>query len=694
MGTAFVQPLLKANQQLEQQCINLLRFLSIDMVQKADSGHPGLPLDAAPMAYVLWRQFLHFNPKNPSWFNRDRFVLSAGHGSALLYSLLYATGFNVSLEDLQRFRQLDSITPGHPERGHTPGVEVTTGPLGQGFGNGIGLSMAEAHLASKFNRDKHQIVDHYTYGIVSDGDLMEGVAAESASLAGHLKLGKLIYLYDCNHVTLSAAADITFTEDVGKRFEAYHWQVLNVADGNDTAALYQALSEAREETERPSLIIVQTHIGYGSPKQDSFLAHGSPLGAEAVRQTKQNLGWPEEPAFYVPEEALSEFRKAIETGHQHETDWNDRFENYRQAYPELAHQFEASLRGELETGWQESLPHFEPSEKGISTRAASGKVLNAIAPILSALMGGSGDLNPSTYTELKGMGDFESPLAQVPNHEGICGGVWNYAGRNIAFGIREHAMGAIMSGLAAHGGTIPFGGTFLTFSDYMRPSIRLAALMGLHVVYVFTHDSIALGEDGPTHQPIEQVASLRAIPQMTVIRPADGNETVVAWQVALENNHPVSLILTRQNLPVLDRQRFAAAEGLRRGAYILEDVSQPDIILIATGSEVSLIVEAADQLKAEGMRARVVSMPSWELFEQQDVQYKQSIFPPSLKVRLAVEAGVPQGWEKYVGDQGAILGIDCFGASGSGSEVMKKFGFTASNVTKLAKSLLSQQREC
>lgn len=685
----------QSSQQLTQLCINMLRFLSVDMVQKANSGHPGLPLDAAPMAFVLWTEFLRFNPRNPNWFNRDRFVLSAGHGSALLYSLLYATGYDLSLEDIKQFRQVDSKTPGHPERGHTPGVETTTGPLGQGFGNGVGLAMAEAHLAAKFNQPDYPIVDHYTYGIVSDGDLMEGVSSEAASLAGHLKLGKLIYFYDSNHITLSAATDLTFTEDVGRRFEAYGWQVLQVADGNDIDALRQSLILARQETNKPSLIIVRTHIGYGSPKQDSYLAHGSPLGEEDVRQTKRNLGWPEEPPFYIPEEALAESRKAIELGHKAEEDWNACLMAYQKTYPELAMAFNATICGELESGWQENLPYFEPSEKGIATRAASGQVLNAIALRVSALMGGSADLNPSTSTELKGLGNFESPLEQEqnpePNYEGAASGGWNYAGRNIAFGVREHAMGTIMNGLAAHGGIIPFGGTFLAFSDYMRPPMRLAALMGLKIVYIFTHDSIALGEDGPTHQPIEHLASLRAIPRMIVIRPADGNETVVAWQVALEiKDQPISLVLGRQNLPVLDRQRFASVEGLRRGAYILEDAvnGQAELILIATGSEVSLILEAAEHLKADGILVRLVSMPSWELFERQDKAYQQSVFPPHLKARLAVEAGVPQGWEKYVGDQGDVLGIDQFGASGPGSVVMRKFGFTAKNVVERAQALV------
>lgn len=694
MGTAVASQRNQANAQLEQQCINMLRFLSVDMVQKADSGHPGLPLGAAPMAYVLWSKFLRFNPQNPDWFNRDRFVLSAGHGSALLYSLLFAFGYDVSIDDLKRFRQIDSNTPGHPERGKTPGVELTTGPLGQGFANGVGLAIAEAHLAARMNRGEHQIVDHYTYGIVSDGDLMEGVASESASLAGHLQLGKLIYLYDSNQITLSAAADITFTEDVKQRFEAYKWHVLQVTDGNDTTALYEAIAQAKQDTTRPSLIIVETHIGYGSPKQDSYLSHGSPLGEEAVRQTKENLDWPTEPNFLVPEAALRECRVAIERGNQQEEAWRKQFEQYQSTYPDLVRQFERMLQSQPEADWKTVLPQFEPSEKGISTRAASGKTLNAIATKVPALVGGSGDLNPSTHTELKGYGDLESPMLQAPNHEGICGGVWGYAGRNIAYGIREHAMGGIMNGLAAHGGILPFGGTFLTFSDYMRPSIRLACVMELNVIYVFTHDSLALGEDGPTHQPIEQIASLRAIPNMTVIRPADGNETTVAWQVAIEHTQgPISLILSRQNLPVLDRQTLAPADGLKRGAYILADTPNPDLILIATGSEVGMIVEAATQLKSEGISARLVSMPSWELFEQQDETYKQSVLPDRLKVRLSVEAGVPQGWERYTGAIGKAFGIDQFGASGPASDVMKKFGFTAAHVAEMAKALVQQHRE-
>jgi transketolase len=645
------------------------------------------------MAYVLWTNYMRFNPKNPNWFNRDRFVLSAGHGSALLYSLLYTCGFDISLEDLQQFRQINSKTPGHPERGHTPGVEVTTGPLGQGFGNGVGLAMAEAHLAATFNQPDQTIVDHYTYGLVSDGDLMEGVASEAASLAGHLKLGKLIYLYDCNHVTLSASTDLTFTEDVKKRFEAYEWHVQNIADGNDIAAIDQALHQAKAETNKPSLIIVQTHIGYGSPKQDSYQAHGSPLGEKDVRQTKRNLGWPEEPTFYIPEDALAEFRKMIPVGQQLEEEWHARFERYQASYPELARTFETTLAGKLEPGWQKALPTFQPMDKGISTRAASGQVLNTVAPYIPALIGGSADLNPSTHTELKGLGDFESPLDYEPNHEGSASGGWNYLGRNIAYGVREHAMGTIMNGLAAHGGLIPFGGTFLTFSDYMRPPIRLAALMALQIIYVFTHDSIALGEDGPTHQPIEQLANLRAIPQLIVIRPADGNETVLAWQVALETqDRPISLILSRQNLPILDRARFTSAEGVRRGAYILEDTDQPDIILMASGSEVSLIVEAADQLQNEGIQVRIISMPSWELFELQDAEYQASILPSEIRVRLAVEAGVPQGWEKYVGNDGDILGINQFGASGHSTDVLQKFGFTPDNVVQHAKNLLAKHR--
>ena len=555
--------------QLDQLCINTLRFLSVDMVQKANSGHPGLPLGAAPMAYVLWTRWLRYNPRNPHWFNRDRFVLSAGHGSALLYSLLHLSGYDLSLDDIRQFRQWGSKTPGHTEHGYTPGVEITTGPLGQGFANAVGMAIAEAQLAARYNRPGHALIDHHTYALVSDGDLMEGVASEAASLAGHLKLGKLTCLYDDNHVTLSAGTDITFSENRALRFEAYGWHTVSVADGNDLAAIDAALAAARAETARPSLILVHTHIGYGSPEQDSFKAHGSPLGVDGVRKTKQKLGWPTEPEFLIPDEALAHFREAVERGAQDEAAWNERMSAYAKAFPDMAEELQYRLRDELPPGWDADIPVFQADAKGLATRDASAKVMNAIAPRLPALTGGSADLDPSTKTALKGMGDFNPPPVKNADEQGSDSGGWSYAGRNLHFGIREHAMGAIVNGLAAHGGFIPYGSTFLIFSDYMRPAIRLAALMGLHIVHVFTHDSIAVGEDGPTHQPVEQLASLRAIPNLIVIRPGDANETAVAWRVALETrDRPVMLVLSRQDMPTLDRSRYAAADGLRRGAYV------------------------------------------------------------------------------------------------------------------------------
>jgi transketolase len=679
---------------LDELAINSIRFLSVDAVQKANSGHPGLPLDAAPMAYVLWTRFLKHSPTNPNWFDRDRFVLSAGHGSMLLYSLLYLTGYDLSLKQIKQFRQWGSITPGHPERGLTPGVEVTTGPLGQGFGNGVGMAIAEAHLAARYNRPDFELINHFTYGLVSDGDLMEGVASEAASLAGHLKLGKLIYLYDNNHVSLAAGTNITFTEDRAKRFEAYGWHTQSIEDGNDLDALDQALRAARDETERPSLILVRTHLGYGSPnKQDTYEAHGSPLGEEEVRLTKENLGWPVEPPFYVPDEALEHFRQAVDRGRQAEAEWKDMLSAYARAYPDLASELQPIMRGELPQGWDTDMPHFPPDAKGLKTRVASGKILDAITPKLPALIGGSADLDPSTHTALQGMGDFENPEKATGDMQGSAGGGWSYAGSNLHFGVREHAMGAILNGMAAHGGTIPFGATFLIFSDYMRPSIRLAALSQLHVIYIFTHDSIGLGEDGPTHQSVEQLASLRAIPNITVIRPADANETAVAWRVALETrNRPVALVLTRQNVPTLDRSQLAAAEGLRRGAYVLADApnGKPDVILIATGSEVSLILETRQELLKQNIQARVVSMPSWELFEAQSQEYRDSILLPSVRARLAIEAGAPQGWYRYVGDQGDVIGVDRFGASAPGDVVMQEYGFNVENVRQRVLALLKK----
>jgi len=677
----------------DQQCIDTLRFLSVDMVQKANSGHPGLPLDAAPMAYVLWTRHLKHNPSNPQWPDRDRFVLSAGHGSALLYSLLFATGYDVSLEDIQQFRQWGSKTPGHPERGHTPGVEVTTGPLGQGLANAVGMAVGEAHLAARYNREGHTLIDHRTWVIASDGDLMEGIGSEAASLAGHLQLGKLICLYDDNYVTLSAGTDMTFSEERAKRFEAYGWHTLRVSDGNDVAALDAALAAACNETKRPSLILVRTHIGYGSPEQDSYKAHGSPLGIEDVRKTKEKLGWPVDPPFLVPGAVLKHFRGAVDRGAQAEADWAQRFDAYAKAFPEAAHEVQRRLRGALPDGWDARLPVFPADKKGMATRVAGGKVMNAIAPKVVALMGGSADLDPSTHTALKNLGDFNPFVTPGEDTEGSSGGGWSYGGRNLHFGVREHAMGAIVNGLAAHGGFIAFGATFLIFSDYMRPAIRLAALMGLHVVHVFTHDSIALGEDGPTHQPVEQLASLRAIPNLTLIRPADANEVVVAWQVALETrDRPVLLALSRQDVPTLDRSRCASAEGLRRGAYVLSEAQhgQPELILIATGSEVGLIVAAAEQLQAEGIAVRCVSMPSWELFEAQPRDYRDEVLPPMVSARLAVELGAAQGWQRYTGDRGDMLGVDHFGASAPASVLLPKYGFTVDNVVARAKALLSQ----
>jgi transketolase len=679
--------------QLDQQCVNTLRFLSVDMVQKANSGHPGLPLGAAPMAYVLWTRWLRYNPRNSHWFNRDRFVLSAGHGSALLYSLLHLTGYDLALDDIRQFRQWGSKAPGHPERGHTPGVETTTGPLGQGMGNAVGMAIAEAQLAARYNQPGHTLIDHHTYAIVSDGDLMEGVASEAASLAGHLRLGKLTCLYDNNYVTLAAGTDITFSENRARRFEAYGWHTVSVTDGNDLAAIDAALAAARAETERPSLIVVRTHIGYGSPEQDSFKVHGSPLGQDNVRTTKQTLGWPTEPEFLIPEAALAHFRAAVERGARAEAAWNASLSDYVRAHPDLAEELQGRLRAELPPGWDADIPEFDADDTGLATREASGKVINAIAPRLPALTGGSADLDPSTKTALKGLGDFNPPATKDADQQGADSAGWSYAGRNLHFGVREHAMGAMVNGLAAHGGFIPFGATFLIFSDYMRPSIRLAALMGLHVVHVFTHDSIAVGEDGPTHQPVEQLANLRAIPNIVVIRPGDANETAVAWRVALESRErPVLLVLTRQTLPTLDRSRYGAADGLRHGAYVLSDApnGRPELILLASGSEVSLILAAAECLQQEGIAVRCVSMPSWELFEALPQSDRDAVLPSSVGARLAVELGVPQGWERYTGARGDVLGVERFGASAPAAVLLREYGFTVDNVCARAKALLAR----
>jgi transketolase len=681
---------------IDELCINTLRTLSIDAIQKADSGHPGLPLGAAPMAYVLWTHFLKHNPKNPNWYDRDRFVLSAGHGSMLLYSLLHMTGYSLSLEQIKQFRQWGSITPGHPESELTPGVEVTTGPLGQGFANGVGMAIAEAYLAARFNKPEFNIIDHYTYGIVSDGDLMEGVAAEAASLAGHLQLGKLIYLYDDNHMTLSASTHLSFSENTQKRFDAYGWHTQTVEDGNDIQAIEKAIEAARQMTNKPSLILIKTIIGYGSPhKEDTFEVHGSPLGAEEVKLTKQFLGWPEKPAFYIPDKAEKHFRQAVTNGKAEEKKWNETLSSYGKKYPELAKEFKQFSKRELPSGWDKNIPVFAADEKGMATRDASEKVMQAFSPMMPGFIGGSADLNTSTKTALDNLGTFASPNNAKGDMQGSIKGGWNYAGQNIFYGIREHAMGSISNGLATFPGIIPFTATFLIFSDYMRPPIRLAALMQLQVIYVFTHDSIALGEDGPTHQPIEQLANLRAVPNLTVIRPADANETAEAWKVAIETQHnPVALILTRQKIAVFDRKKYAAAKGLRRGAYIISEApkAKPQIILIATGSEVSLALAAKEKLATKKISVRVVSMPSWELFSAQSKQYRESILPPKITKRLAIEMGVSQGWDRYIGEKGDIISIEKFGASAPSSILLQQYGFTIENVCKRAINLLKKTK--
>jgi transketolase len=684
---------------LDLQCINTLRFLSVDMIQQAGSGHPGLPLGAATMAYALWTQQLKHHPANPLWPDRDRFVLSAGHGSALLYSLLHVTGYDLSLDELKRFRQWGSKAPGHPERGHTPGVEITTGPLGQGLANAVGMAVAEAHLAARYNQGGHTPVDHRTWALVSDGDLMEGVAAEAASLAGHLQLGKLVCLYDDNRVTLSAGTDITFSEDRALRFEACGWQTLVIDDGNDLDEVSAALAAARADTIRPSLILVRTHIGFGSPEQDSFKAHGSPLGVDDVKRTKQTLGWPLDPPFLVPAAARAHFRQALERGAKAEASWNARWRAYAEALPDLAAELQGRLRGDLPTGWDADIPIFPTDTKGMATRVAGGQVMNAIAPRLPALFGGSADLDPSTHTALKGQGTFNPPWRAGQDAQGSDAGGWSPSGRNLHFGVREHTMGAIVNGLAAHGGFLPFGATFFIFSDYMRPAIRLAALMGLHEILVFTHDSIAVGEDGPTHQPVEQLASLRAMPNLTLIRPADANETAVAWKVAVEaRDRPVLLVLTRQDLPTLDRSQYASADGLRRGAYVVWESpgtatanatrSEPELILLASGSELTLILAAAERLHAEGVAVRCVSIPSWDLFDAQPQRYRDEVLPPTVRARLAVELGAVQGWHRYVGDQGAVMGMERFGASAPAGVLMREFGFTTDDVLARARCLL------
>jgi transketolase len=664
---------------LDELCINTIRCLAIDAVQKANSGHPGLPMGAAAMAYVLWTRFLRYNPHNPKWPNRDRFVLSAGHGCMLLYSLLHLTAYDLSLDDIKNFRQWGSKTPGHPEHFLTPGVETTTGPLGQGFGNAVGMAIAGKYLAAYFNRPAHQLVDYTIYGICSDGDLMEGVSAEAASIAGFLGLNNLIFLYDNNHITIEGSTDLAFSqEDVGKRFEAYGWFVQRLDDGNDLDAVEGALQAARAEKERPSLIIARTHIAYGSPnKHDSASAHGEALGEDEVKATKQNLGWPLEPTFYIPEEALQHFRGAVPAGEKLQSKWNQKLAAYREAFPDLAKDWDLYASGQLPQGWKQKIPTFSASDKPIATRSASEKVLAAIAPSLPFFLGGAADLSPSTKTYVKGLGDFARG---------------KYGAKNFHFGIREHGMGSIVNGMAVSG-LLPYGSTFFIFSDYMRPTIRLAALMHAHSIFVFTHDSVFLGEDGPTHEPIEQLASIRAIPNICMIRPADANETAVAWRLAIEHKDgPVLLVLTRQNLPILDRARYASADGVERGAYVLADSpgGVPQIILIASGSEVALAVESQDKLAAEGIAARVVSMPSWDLFEKQPQSYRDEVLPPTVTARVAVEAGAPFGWERYVGPKGAVIGLNRFGASAPYKVIAEHLGFTPANVVEHARRLLGK----
>jgi transketolase len=659
--------------ELDQLCINTIRALSLDAVQKANSGHPGLPLGAAPMAYVLWTRFLRHNPRNPKWDNRDRFLLSAGHGSMLIYSLLHLTGYDLPLDELKNFRQFGSKTPGHPEYGLTPGVEITTGPLGQGFANGVGMAMGAAHLGAKFNKEGFPVIDHYVYAIVSDGDLMEGVASEAASLAGHLKLGKLIYLYDDNHVTIEGFTSLAFSEDVPKRFEAYGWHTLTVTDGNNLEDIEAAISEAQSVTDKPSLISVKTVIGFGMPTQGTRKAHSDAPGEDAVKETKRHLGWPEDKQFYIPEEALAHFRQAIQHGEQFEAEWHELVETYEQQHPEEAKTFRTTMSGDLPEGWEDHLPKFEDA-KPVATRVASGEVINALAPVMPMLIGGSADLGVSNNTDIKEGGSFEAGT---------------YDGRILHFGVREHAMGSTMTGISLNGGLIPYGGTFLTFSDYMRPAIRLAALSEVQVIYVFTHDSIGLGEDGPTHQPIEHLAALRAIPHLFVIRPADPAEVSEAWRIAiLRRSAPTALALTRQKVPVIDRKKFAKADGLRRGAYVLADAETPRLILIATGSEVSLAMEAREKLEGEGVPTRVVSMPCWELFDEQSQEYRDEVLPPTINARLAIEAGVRQGWDRYVGPVGNVVCLDRFGASAPGEVALRELGFNVDNVLQQVRGLL------
>ncbi len=665
---------------IDESCINTLRLLSADMVEQAKSGHPGLPMGAAAMAYVLWTRFLRHNPANPKWFDRDRFVLSAGHGSALQYSLLHLAGYDLSLDDLRQFRQWGSKTPGHPEFGVTPGVEATTGPLGQGLAMVVGMALAQRFLARRFNRPSLPVCDHYTYALVSDGDLMEGVASEAASLAGHLGLGKLVCLYDDNKISIDGPTALSFTEDVGTRFTAYGWHVQRVEDGNDVAALTDAIDKARNEAERPSLVIVQTHIGFGSPKQDSEKAHGEPLGPEALATAKKNLGCPVDGFFCVPDEVGATFRQALDKGAVSENDWIALLADYEKAYPQDAEVFKQwCLAGKLPADWDAEVPVFRPEDGSMATRNASGKVLNAIARRVHNLIGGSADLTPSNKTYIDGAPDQSSEHPE---------------GNNVRFGVREHAMGAVVNGMALHGGMIPYGGTFLIFSDYMRPAVRLSALMNTHSIFVFTHDSISVGEDGPTHQPVEQLAGLRAIPNLTVLRPADANETAAAWKIAVEGKGPVVLALTRQSLPILPAGQGGLREGVCRGAYVLSDAEGlPDLLLIATGSEVHLALGAQKRLLEAGVKARVVSMPSWELFLAQSQEYRDMVLPGAVRARVAVEAGCSLGWRRWVGDSGDVIAVDEFGRSAPGKMVMESFGFTVDNVVAKCLAVVENLRQ-
>jgi transketolase len=681
---------------LDERCINTIRFLAVDAVQNANSGHPGLPMGAAAMAYVLWTRFLRHNPANPRWPDRDRFVLSAGHGSMLLYALLHLTGYDLPLAEIKQFRQWGSRTPGHPESHLTPGVEATSGPLGQGIANAVGLAIGEAHLAARFNHPGHAVVDHHTYVIASDGDMMEGVQSEACSLAGHLGLGKLIVLYDANLVSLSGATALTFTEDVGLRFAAYGWHVTRVEDGNDLPAVERALREAQQVADRPSLIVARTVLGYGAPhKQGTYHAHGSPLGPDEVRAAKEALGWPVEPPFLIPDEALAHFRTAVERGAQQEEAWRDRVAAYEIAFPEAAREMARRFRGDLPDGWDTAVPTFPADPKGVATRKASETVLQSLATKMPELTGGSADLDPSTFTWLKEQGDFQTPASPPTDvAHGAVGGVWGFAGRNLHWGVREHAMGSAVNGLMYHGGFIAYGSTFLVFSDYMRPAVRLSALARLGSLWVYTHDSLGVGEDGPTHQPIEHFLALRAIPDLLFIRPGDANETAWAWRVAIRNRHrPTALALTRQAVPTLDRSVYAPAEGLTRGAYILNPgVADPEVILLATGSELQLIVAAEPLLAAKGIRARLVSMPCWELFAEQSAAYRESVLPASVTARVAVEAGCSTGWDRWVGARGAMVSIDRFGASAPGEVLMKEFGFTAEAVARAAEEVRPRAR--